>query len=104
MVKNLPASAGDIGDLGSVPGLGRCPAEGPGNSLKYSCLENPVDRGACRGTSKHLLYSTGNSTQCSVITYMRIESGKDEYMCIYICCTPETNIALETNYNEIKIL
>ena len=42
-VKNLPASRGDAG---SVPGLGRCPGEGNGNPLQYSCLVNPIDRGA----------------------------------------------------------
>jgi len=35
-----------VGDLGSIPGLGRYPGEGNGNPLKYSCLENPMDRGA----------------------------------------------------------
>ena len=44
-VKNLPASAGDVGDLGSIPGSGRSPAGGHGNPLQYSCLENPMDRG-----------------------------------------------------------
>ena len=41
MVKNLLANAGDVGDMGSIPGLGRSPGEGNGNSLQYSCLENP---------------------------------------------------------------
>ena len=45
MVKNLPANAGDMGS-GSIPGLGRSPGEGNGNPLQYSCLENPMDRGA----------------------------------------------------------
>ena len=45
MVKNLPANAGDIRDLGSIPELGRSPARGHGNPLQYSCLENSVDRG-----------------------------------------------------------
>ena len=40
------ASACNIGDLGSIPGLGRSPGEGNGNPLQYSCLENPIDRGA----------------------------------------------------------
>ena len=40
------ASAYNAGDLGSVPGLGRSPGEGHGNPLQYSCLENPMDRGA----------------------------------------------------------
>ena len=46
MAKNPPAIAGDIRDAGSIPGLGRFPGEGHGNLLQYSCLENPMDRGA----------------------------------------------------------
>ena len=46
MVKNLPASAGDVRDKGSVLGLGRSPGQGHGNPLQDSCLENPMDRGA----------------------------------------------------------
>ena len=46
VVKNPPASAGDAGDSGSVPGLGRSPGGGHSNLLQYSCLENPMDRGA----------------------------------------------------------
>ena len=46
MVKNLPASARDARDTGLIPELGRSPAGGNGNPLQYSCLENPVDRGA----------------------------------------------------------
>ena len=48
MVKNLPANAGDIKDMGSIPGSGRSPGGGSGNPLQYSCLENPMDRGALR--------------------------------------------------------
>ena len=46
VVKNPPASTGDIRDMGSIPGLGRSPGEGNGTPLQYSCLENPMDRGA----------------------------------------------------------
>ena len=46
MVKNLPANAGDTGNEGLIPGLGKSPGEGNGNPLQYSCLENPMDRGA----------------------------------------------------------
>ena len=45
MVKNLPASVGDAGGAGLIPGLGRFPGVGNGNPLQYSCLENPLDRG-----------------------------------------------------------
>ena len=46
IVKNLPASAGDIRDVGSVPGSGRSPGGAHGNPLQYLFLENPMDRGA----------------------------------------------------------
>ena len=46
MVKNPPANAGDAGDAGSIPGLGRAPGGENGSMCQYSCLENPMDRGA----------------------------------------------------------
>ena len=46
MVKNPPANAGDSGDMGLIPGLGRSPGGGNGNPFQYSYLENPMDRGA----------------------------------------------------------
>ena len=45
-VKNPPASARDVKDAGSIPGSGRSPEEGNSNPLQYSCLANPMDRGA----------------------------------------------------------
>ena len=50
MVKNPPVNAGDTGDVGSIPGLGRFPGGEHGNPLQYSCLENPTDRGAWEAT------------------------------------------------------
>ena len=47
-IKNMPANAGDIRDLGSIPGSGKSPGGGHSNPLQYSCLENPMDRGAWR--------------------------------------------------------
>ena len=46
MVKNPLVNAGDLRDKGSVPGSGRSPGEGNNNPLQYSCLGNPMDRGA----------------------------------------------------------
>ena len=46
MVKNLPASAGDIRDAGSIPGLGRSPGKGNGTAPQYSCLKNSMGREA----------------------------------------------------------
>ena len=45
VVKNLAASAGDVKDMGSIPGSGGSPGKGNGNPLQYSCQENPMDRG-----------------------------------------------------------
>ena len=50
MVKNLPANAGGIRDVSSIPGLGRSPGGGNGNLLQYSCLENPMGRRVWRAT------------------------------------------------------
>ena len=50
LVKNLPASAGDARDTGSIPGSGGSPGGGNGNLVQYSCLENPMDRGAWQAT------------------------------------------------------
>ena len=52
VVKNLPASAGDVRDMGSIPGSGRNAGEGNGSPLQYSCLENPMDRGAWHRIAK----------------------------------------------------
>ena len=43
-------NAGDSGHVGSIPGVGRSPGEGHGNTLQYPCLENPMDRGSWRAT------------------------------------------------------
>ena len=46
VVKNLPVNAGDVRDAGLIPGLGRSPEGGHDNPVQYSCLENPMDKGA----------------------------------------------------------
>ena len=49
VVKSPPANAGVLRDVGLIPGSGRSPGGGHGNLLQYSCLENPMDRGALVG-------------------------------------------------------
>ena len=51
VVKNPPANAGDIRDEGLIPGSGRFPGGGYGHPLRYSCLENPMERGAWQSTA-----------------------------------------------------
>ena len=50
VVKNSPANAGDMRGTALIPGSGRSPGGGHSNPLQYSCLENPMDRGAWRAT------------------------------------------------------
>ena len=50
MAQDSKASAYNVGDPGSIPGSGKSPGEGNGNPLQYSCLRNPMDRGAWRAT------------------------------------------------------
>ena len=55
MVKNLPANAGDAREAGSIPGWGRSSGEGNGNPLRYSCLENSIDRGVLWATAHRVV-------------------------------------------------
>ena len=48
VVKSLPANTGEVREMSSIPGSGRSTGRGHGNPLQYSCLENPMDRGAWR--------------------------------------------------------
>ena len=57
VVKNPPADAGDMRDVGLIPQSGRPPGEGNGNSLQNSCLENPMDRGAWQATVHRVIES-----------------------------------------------
>ena len=57
VVENLPANAGDVRDMGLIPGSGRYPGGGHGNQLQYFCLENPIDR----GTWKVIVYKVAKS-------------------------------------------
>ena len=54
VIRNLLANSGDIRDLGSIPGSGRSPGGGHSNTLQYSCLEKPMDRGAWWATVQSL--------------------------------------------------
>ena len=67
VVKNPPANAGDIREVGSIPGLGRSPGGGNGNPLPYSCLGNPMDRGAWQAAAHRV---TKNWTQPSNVALM----------------------------------
>ena len=74
MVKNLPANAGDARNSGSIPGLGRSPGEGNGNPLQYSCLENPMDRGAWQATVRGVTMSQTRWSTYIISHYRELKS------------------------------
>ena len=69
VVKNPCASAGDLKDVDSIPGLGRSPGAGPGNPLQYSCLENPMDRGAWQAIVHRVAQSRTQLKRLSTWSY-----------------------------------
>ena len=70
VVKNPPANAGDTRDMNLIPGLGRSPAGGHSNSLQYSCLNNPFDRGVWRATVHGVAKNQTGLKQLSTHTHM----------------------------------
>ena len=93
-------------DMGSIPGPGRSPGEGNGNPLQYSCLENPMDRGAWRATVREApksqiwlkqvsthAHALGIAVQGALLKYAYIHWGgawglmKQHYQCfVFLCC------------------
>ena len=69
VVKNLPANEGDIRDMGSILDPGRFPGEEKSNPLQYSCLKNPMDRGAWQATAHGVTKSWTGLTQLSMHTH-----------------------------------
>ena len=67
MVKNFPASAGN---MGSIPGTGKSPREGDGNSLQYSSLGKAMDRGDCQATVHGVTKESDTTYQLSMHPYM----------------------------------
>ena len=67
VVKNLPANVGDIRNMGSVPGSGRSPARKLGNPPQYSCLANPMDRGAWQAAVYRVTKSSTQLKQLNVL-------------------------------------
>ena len=67
MVTNLPASAGDTGDAGWLPGSGKSPGEGNGNPLQYPCLENPQGQRSLAGYSPQSCKESDTTEQLSTV-------------------------------------
>ena len=87
VVKNTPANAGDLRDLDSVRGLGRSPWGGHGNPFQYSCLENPMDRGAWQamvhGAAKSWAWLNWLSMHCCLANITKNWNVYQEYISFY---------------------
>ena len=91
VVKSSPANTGDTGDAGSISGLGRSPGGGHGNPLQYSCLENPMDRGAwwpmCPKSWAQLKWLSMHAQGKLTLTKLKLQFMKKSWiiLCIYVC-------------------
>ena len=78
VVMNLPANTRDVRDPGSVPGLGRSPAEGYSNPLQYSYLENPIDGGVWRAVVHRVAKSHTRLKGLSTHACYRLYRNRDK--------------------------
>ena len=85
------ASAYNAGDPGSIPGSGRSPGEGNGSPLQYSCLENPMDRGAWWATIHGVAKSRTRLSDFCVCVFiivclsLPIDNPLVNFLCLWIC-------------------
>ena len=90
--KNQSAcDAGDTEDPGLIPGLGGSPGGGNGNPLQYSCLKNPMDRGACQATQSKGSQRVKHDCASSTHTQQRTYSNRREQI-LAICCWDGTTL------------
>ena len=99
-VQNLPASAGHAGDLGLIPGSGKSPGVGNGNTLQYSCLENSMDRGVCQARVQRVTHGV---TELNVTEHSREHSfsGHDK---ILIVALPKPNIFYICSFFKASVI
>ena len=115
-VKNPPANAGDIRDVGSTPGPGRSPGGGHGNPLQYSCLKKPINRGTWWATVQGVANSWTRlmQLQCNMKTFSASlgcclshrtsQDGKMQHVPRLLALTPCSENSSNVHDGKIKIL
>ena len=95
MVKNTPANAGDVIDVGLIPGSGRSPGGGHSNPVQYSFVENPMDRGAWRATvhRSHTESDTSEATEHAHTSYQHEFLGGETFIRQKILSTKQTSMS-----------
>ena len=121
VVKNSPAHAGDIRDAGYIPESGRSPGIGNGNPLQYSCLENPMDSGACRATvhrvaKNHIwfkqlsIHAESYLSQPTKYIYIHTDlQSVQSLSCVQISATPWTapcqaSLSITNSWSLLKLM
>ena len=106
-VKNLPANAGDIRDMGSIPGSGRSLGGEHGNSLQYSCLENHSDRGAWWATVHRIAKSWTRLKRPSMHALKHCKSSSPPQVHPHCCLEVLSKIgsfSMDYTYSEAFLL
>ena len=98
MVKNLPASAGDIRDEGSIPGLGRSPGGGHGTPLQRSCLENP------HGQRSLVDYSPWGRKESDMIEQLSTHTHTHTYTQVHIYTLPLHPVERPSNSKVLNVV
>ena len=108
MVKNLPVNAGDIRDVGSIPGWGRSPGGGHGNPLQYSCQENSMDRGAwlatVHGVKKNMNWATWLNMTEQLIHFQKLKIFRNYLNLFFWKYLYDGMIGIQRIYNKLYTL
>ena len=95
VINSPPANARDVRDWGWIPGLGRSPGGEHGNPLQYSCLENPMDTGACRAIVHGVTRSRTRLKRLSMLTFTFYHTRYFANLFIVYCLLPAPTAPLQ---------
>ena len=102
VVKNLPANAGDVRDSGLIPWLERSPSRRHGNPLQYSCLENPMNKGAWQATVHRVAKSQTQLKWLSIHTPQL--QFRRSLVAFFLCLLPSQKLLIAAHWPEMILL